>query len=174
MCEGMACIETGQGRGGTLHLTIPKEKVMIPIVILLIEDNPGDVRLTKETFKEGKVHNRIHVVVNGEEAIDFLQRRHRYANAVRPDLILLDLKLPKKDGREVLREIKGDPDLRSIPVVVLTTSRAEGDSIRAHDEHANGFMSKPVDLDEFFKVIRTIKGFWATIVKLRQGDRDGR
>jgi CheY-like chemotaxis protein len=137
-----------------------------PVEILLVEDNPGDVRLTQEAFKEGKVRNNLHVAVDGVEAMAFLRREGKYADAVRPDIILLDLNLPKKDGREVLAEIKGDLELKRIPVVVLTTSEAEQDILRAYGLHANCYITKPVDLDQFMSVIQSIEDFWLTIVKL--------
>lgn len=136
------------------------------IEILMVEDNPGDVRLTVEALKDGKVRNRLNVVEDGVEALAFLRREGKYAQAPRPDLILLDLNLPKKDGREVLAEVKADPDLRRIPVVVLTTSRAEEDVLRAYDLNANCYITKPVSLDQFIKVVRSIEEFWLTIVKL--------
>jgi len=138
------------------------------IEILLVEDNPGDVRLTQETFKDTKVRNSMHVVMDGIEAMAFLRREGKYAGVTRPDLILLDLNLPKKDGREVLAEIKADEDLRSIPVVVLTTSKAEQDIFRAYDQHANCYITKPVNLDQFINVVKCIEEFWFTIVKLPQ------
>jgi CheY-like chemotaxis protein len=137
-----------------------------PIEILLVEDNPGDVRLTLEALKEGKVLNKLHVVKDGVEAIEFLNRQKKFSKAVRPDLILLDLNLPKKDGREVLAEIKNDPNLRRIPVVVLTTSKSEQDILESYDQHANCYITKPVDLNQFMEVIRSIEDFWLTIVNL--------
>jgi len=137
-----------------------------PIEVLLVEDNPGDVRLTREALKEGKVSNNLHVAADGVEALAFLRREGRYAAAVHPDLILLDLNLPRKGGREVLEEIKGDPALRHIPVVILTSSQAEQDIARAYDLHANCYISKPVDLDQFIRVVRSIEEFWFTVVKL--------
>lgn len=137
-----------------------------PIEVLLVEDNPGDVRLTKEALKEGKVRNNLHVVSDGVEAIAFLRREGRYAGAVRPDLILLDLNLPRMDGREVLREVKSDPALLNIPIVVLTSSEAEQDIARAYELHANCYISKPVDLDQFIHVVQSIEDFWFTVVKL--------
>jgi chemotaxis family two-component system response regulator Rcp1 len=137
-----------------------------PVEILLVEDNPGDVRLTREALREGKVRNNLYVASDGVEALAFLRREGRYADAVRPDLVLLDLNLPRKDGREVLEEIKADPALRYIPVVVLTSSQAEQDILRAYDLHANCYVSKPVDLDQFIHVVRSIEDFWFTIVKL--------
>jgi chemotaxis family two-component system response regulator Rcp1 len=137
-----------------------------PIDILLIEDNPGDVRLTVEALKEGKVHNRLSVCADGVEALAFLRREGQYADAPRPDVILLDLNLPKKDGREVLGEIKADERLRRIPVVVLTTSKAEQDILKSYSLHANCYITKPVDLEQFITVVRSIEDFWLTIVKL--------
>jgi len=137
-----------------------------PVEILLVEDNPGDVRLTEEALKEGKVLNNIHLANDGVEAMSFLQKEGKYIDAVRPDLILLDLNLPKKDGREVLMEIKKDEALRRIPVVVLTTSKAEEDIIRTYDYHANCFITKPVDFDQFIKVVKSIEDFWLSVVKL--------
>ncbi len=137
-----------------------------PIEILLVEDSPGDVRLTQEALKDGKVRNHLHVVSDGVEAEQFLHRQGPFADAPRPDLILLDLNLPRKDGRELLGEIKTDPALRRIPVVVLTTSSAEEDILRSYDLHANSYITKPVDLDQFMNVIRQIEGFWLTVVQL--------
>ncbi len=138
------------------------------IDILLVEDNPGDVRLTQEALKEAKVRNNLHVVEDGVEAMEFLQRKGKYADAPHPDLVLLDLNLPRKDGREVLEEIKADERLKRIPVVVLTTSRAEEDILRSYNLHANCYVNKPVDLDEFIKIVKSIEDFWLTIVKLPQ------
>ena len=137
-----------------------------PIEILMVEDNPGDVRLTVEALKEGKVRNKLHVVEDGVEAMAFLHGEGEYADAPRPDLILLDLNLPKKDGREVLAEIKGDPNLRRIPVVVLTVSEANEDILKTYDLHANCYVTKPVDLDQFIVVVKSVEDFWLTIVKL--------
>jgi len=137
-----------------------------PIDILLVEDNLGDVRLTREAFKEGKVLNNLMVAQDGIEALSLLKREGKFANAVRPDIILLDLNLPKMDGREVLAEIKMDSSLRRIPVVVLTTSKAEEDIIKTYDLHANCYIAKPVDLDKFITVVKSIEDFWFTIVKL--------
>lgn len=134
--------------------------------ILLVEDNPGDVRLTMEALKEGRILNEVRVVEDGVEALDFLHRAGKYADAPRPDLILLDLNLPKKDGREVLAEIKEDEALKKIPVVVLTTSAAERDILRAYHLHANCYITKPVDLEQFIRVVQLIEDFWLTIVKL--------
>ncbi|MHB8866274.1 MAG: response regulator [Pirellulaceae bacterium] len=137
-----------------------------PIDILLVEDNPGDVDLTKEALEGAKVSNRLHVVDNGEQAMDFLCRRGEHADAPRPDLILLDLNLPKKDGREVLEEIKANRDLAEIPVVILTTSAADEDVGRAYQLHANCYITKPVNFTEFLKVIQAIEDFWLTTVRL--------
>ena len=137
-----------------------------PIDILLVEDNAGDARLTVEALRESKVSNSVSVVKGGVQAIAYLRGRGQFADATRPDLILLDLNLPRKDGREVLAEIKEDDDLKRIPVVVLTTSQAEQDILRAYDLHANCFITKPADLEQFLKVVRTIEDFWLTIVKL--------
>ena len=141
-----------------------------PVEVLLVEDNPGDVRLTLEALKDGKVNNHLSVVEDGVEALAFLRREGKYADASRPDLILLDLNLPKKDGREVLAEIKTDEDLKRIPVVVLTTSKAEKDILRTYNLHANCYISKPVDFDQFVIVVRLIEDFWFTIVKLPRGE----
>jgi len=137
-----------------------------PIEVLLVEDNPGDVRLTIEALKEAKVSNNLHIAVDGVEAMAFLRREGKFAEAPHPDLVLLDLNLPKKDGREVLAEIKSDPALRRIPVVVMTTSKAEEDILRSYDLHANCYITKPVDLDQFITVVKSIEDFWLTIVKL--------
>ena len=137
-----------------------------PAEILLVEDNPGDVRLTRETLKESQLIHRLSVTVDGVEALAFLRREGRYTGETRPDLILLDLNLPKKDGREVLAEIKADENLRRIPVIVLTTSSAEQDILRIYDLHANCYITKPVDLDQFSAVVKSIEAFWFTIVKL--------
>lgn len=137
-----------------------------PIGILLVEDSPGDVRLTQEVLKEAKVLNQLHVVGDGAEAMTFLRREGKYTNFPRPDLILLDLNLPKKDGREVLGEIKSDENLRRIPVVILTVSKSEEDVFKSYDLHANCYITKPVDLDQFLKVVKSIEEFWLTIVKL--------
>ncbi|HEY0095744.1 MAG TPA: response regulator [Archangium sp.] len=137
-----------------------------PIQILLVEDNPGDVRLTIEALKEGKVSNNLSVARDGVEALAFLRREGPHGKAARPDLILLDLNLPKKDGREVLAEIKDDSSLRRIPVVVLTTSKAEEDILRTYDLHANCYITKPVDLEQFISVVRSIDDFWLSVVRL--------
>jgi CheY-like chemotaxis protein len=137
-----------------------------PVEILLVEDNPGDVRLTIEGLKEGKVANNLHVAKDGAEAMAFLRREGQHAGAVRPDLILLDLNLPLMDGREVLSAIKSDPRLKTIPVVVLTTSRAEQDVLRSYELQANCYITKPVDLEQFITVVKSIEDFWLTIVTL--------
>jgi two-component system, chemotaxis family, response regulator Rcp1 len=137
-----------------------------PIEILLVEDNPGDVRLTIEALKEAKVRNHLSVAKDGVEALAFLRREGSYTDVARPDLILLDLNLPRKDGREVLAEIKADASLRAIPVVILTTSRAEQDVLRSYELHANCYITKPVDLDQFITVVKSIESFWLTIVTL--------
>lgn len=136
-----------------------------PIEILLIEDNPGDARLAIEALRDAKVHNNLSWVGNGEEALHFLRKEGKYAQSARPDLILLDLNLPRKDGREVLGDIKADNNLKRIPVVVLTTSQAEEDILRVYNLNANCYISKPVDLDQFIKVVKTIEDFWLSIVK---------
>ena len=137
-----------------------------PIDILLVEDNPGDVRLTREGLRDGKLSNTLHVVEDGVEALAYLRREGAYANAIRPDLILLDLNLPKKDGREVLAEVKADPALRLIPVVILTTSQAEEDVIASYGLCANCFVTKPVALEQFLTVVKAIGSFWLSIVTL--------
>jgi two-component system, chemotaxis family, response regulator Rcp1 len=136
------------------------------IQVLLVEDNPGDVRLTKEALKEGKLLNQLTVVGDGVEALSFLRKEGIYADALQPELILLDLNLPKKDGREVLAEIKADPNLRRIPVVVLTTSSSEEDILKIYDLHANCYITKPVDLEQFMGVVKSIEDFWVSVVKL--------
>jgi two-component system, chemotaxis family, response regulator Rcp1 len=134
--------------------------------VLLVEDNPGDIRLTTEAMKDAKCPNRLHIVRDGAEAIAFLHRQLTYASAVRPDLILLDLNLPKKNGREVLEEIKSDLELKRIPVVVLTTSTSEEDVLTSYQLHANSFVAKPVDFESFMEVVRIIDEFWLALVKL--------
>jgi CheY-like chemotaxis protein len=136
------------------------------IEILMVEDNPGDVRLTREALKDHKVWNRLHVVEDGVAALDFVYRRAPHEKAPRPDLILLDLNLPRKDGREVLATIKGDPDLKTIPVVILTTSQAEEDVVRAYNLSANCYVTKPVDFEQFTRIVRAIEQFWLTVVTL--------
>lgn len=140
-----------------------------PIEILLIEDNPGDADLAREALDGSKVRNTLHVVGDGVEAMNFLRRTGSHASAPRPDLILLDLNLPKKDGREVLAEVKSDADLKRIPVVILTTSNDEADILRTYNLHANCFITKPIDLNQFIKVVRSIEDFWLCIVKLPNG-----
>ncbi len=137
-----------------------------PIEILLVEDNPGDVRLTKEALKEGKVYSNLHTVKDGVEAMEYLRREGKYKDVPRPDIILLDLNLPRKDGREVLEEIKRDEKLKRIPVVVLTTSKAEEDVLRTYNLHANCYVTKPVDLEKVMVVVKTIDSFWLTVVTL--------
>ena len=136
------------------------------IEILLVEDNPGDVELTREALNAAKVSNRLHVVDDGAEAVDFLFKRGKFADAPRPDIILLDLNLPKKDGKQVLSEIKAEPGLAQIPVVVLTTSQAEEDIVRAYQLHANCYISKPVDFNQFLRIVASIEEFWLSVVKL--------
>lgn len=137
-----------------------------PIEILMVEDNPGDVRLTQEALKDAKVSNTLHVVEDGVAALEFLYRHGTYSDAPRPDLILLDLNLPKKNGREVLEEVKQDTRLKTIPVVILTTSQAEEDILRAYSLHANCYITKPVDFVQFIKIVRSIEDFWLSIVTL--------
>ncbi|MGA2386103.1 MAG: response regulator [Candidatus Bathyarchaeia archaeon] len=137
-----------------------------PVDILLVEDNPGDVRLTKEALRDAKVLNEIYVAKDGVEAMEFLHRKGRFSKVPLPDLILLDLNLPRKDGREVLAEIKEHPILKHIPVVVLTTSKAEEDIVKTYNLHANAYITKPVDLDRFAEIIHVLNEFWFTIVKL--------
>jgi len=134
--------------------------------VLLVEDDPGDVVLIKEAFEFNKVHNALHVVSDGVQELDFLYRRNGHEGAPRPDLVLLDLNLPRKDGREVLEEVKADSDLRTIPIVVLTTSEAEEDILRSYDLHANAYVTKPVDFERFIEVVRLIDDFFVTVVKL--------
>ena len=142
------------------------DKEFRQIEILLIEDNPGDARLTQEAMRAAKMTNVLHVVEDGEQAMEFLRRRSRFKDAPRPDLILLDLNLPKKDGRSVLAEVKTDPDLRRIPVVVLTTSRSEEDVLQAYDMHANAYVTKPVNLEKFMRIVALIDEFWLNVVTL--------
>jgi two-component system, chemotaxis family, response regulator Rcp1 len=145
---------------------IDRDEQAAPIEILLVEDNLGDMRLTQEALKEGKVYSNLHWAKDGVEAIDFLKRQGKFDNVPRPDIILLDLNLPKKDGREVLEEIKTDEDLKRIPVVVLTTSKAEEDVLRSYALHANCYVTKPVDLEKFIVVVQSIDRFWLTVVTL--------
>ena len=137
-----------------------------PAQILLVEDNPGDVRLTKEAFEHGRIENDLHVVTDGAEALEFLYQRGEYTDAPRPDLVLLDLNLPRKNGDEVLEELKADSDLRSIPVIVLTSSKAEEDIARSYELHANAYLTKPVDPDEFIETVRAFEKFWFSVVRL--------
>jgi len=141
------------------------------IEVLLVEDSPGDVRLTQEAFKDAKVHINLHVASDGTEAMAFLRREGQHVNSPRPDLILLDLNLPKKDGREFLAEIKGSPKLKSIPVVILTTSSLDADILRSYMLHANCYISKPVDLSGFLDVVKSIDNFWLSVVKLPRQPR---
>lgn len=136
------------------------------VEVLLVEDNPGDARLTREALREGKLRNRIHHARDGVEALAFLRHEGEYRDAPVPDIILLDLNMPRKDGREVLAEIKADPKLRFIPVVILTTSEAENDIVRSYELHANCYITKPVDLDKFTKIVHTIEDFWLEVVTL--------
>jgi len=146
-------------------------RISKPIEILLVEDNPGDVRLTREALYDARVNNSLHVVNDGVEAMAFLHREGQYADAINPELILLDLNLPKKSGVEVLAEIKADEILRRIPVVVLTTSHAEQDIVRSYNLHANAYVVKPVDLEQFITVIKSIEGFWLEVVRLPLDDK---
>ena len=140
--------------------------ISTPIEILLVEDSRGDIGLIEEVFEEAKIRNNLYVAEDGEEAIQFLNKKGQYADVPRPDIILLDLNLPKKDGREVLEEVKSDETLRNIPIVVLTTSRAEEDILKSYNLHANAYITKPVDFDQFIKVIKSIEDFWLEVVKL--------
>jgi CheY-like chemotaxis protein len=142
------------------------EEQAVPINILLVEDSPADVRLTREALKNGHLINNLHVVENGVDAMAFLRREAPFADAPRPDIILLDLNLPLMDGREVLAEVKNDPDLHVIPVVILTTSTAEQDILKTYDLHANCYITKPVDIEGFLNTMRSLKQFWLSIVKL--------
>ncbi|GAA1568778.1 response regulator [Dactylosporangium siamense] len=146
-------------------MTAPRES-SLPIEVLLVEDDPGDVLMTQEAFEEHKVRNKLNVVQDGEEALAYLRREGPHADAPRPDLILLDLNLPRVDGRQVLQAIKEDPDLRRIPVVVLTTSQADEDILRSYSLHANAYVTKPVDFDSFIAVVRQIDEFFVSVVKL--------
>ena len=148
-----------------------RDRMAPPVEILLVEDNPGDVRLTQEALKEGKVYNNLHWAKDGVEALDFLKKKGKHATAPRPDIILLDLNLPKKDGREVLAVIKNDADLKHIPVVVLTTSEAEEDVLKSYSLHANCYVTKPVDLEKFIHVVQSIDRFWLTVVTLPPAEK---
>ena len=143
------------------------------VEILLVEDNPGDARLTLEAFKEGKVRTNLNIVDDGQKAMDYLRKEGKYADKPRPDIVLLDLNLPKKDGRQVLAEVKADSDLKLIPVVILTTSRAEEDILNTYDHHANCYITKPVDLSQFMEVVKSIENFWLTLVKLPRSEGNG-
>lgn len=156
MSDATSSINTGQGGRA--------------VEILLVEDNPGDVRLTQEALRAGKVWNRMHHAADGDAALAFLRREGIYADAPRPDAILLDLNLPRKDGREVLSEIKGDPQFATIPVVILTTSRAEEDVLKSYGLHANCYIVKPLDFNRFAEVVSAIESFWFCIVKLPPGE----
>jgi CheY-like chemotaxis protein len=138
------------------------------ISVLLVEDDPGDVVLIREAFEHNKLYNTLHVVSDGVQALEYLRGEGEHAGAPRPDLVLLDLNLPRKDGREVLAEVKADPDLRTIPIVVLTTSEAEEDIVRSYDLHANAYVTKPVDFERFIEVVRQIDDFFVSVVKLPQ------
>ena len=140
-----------------------------PIQILLVEDSPADIELTQRMLRDAKIANDVHVVEDGEQAIAFVRRSGEFDGAPTPDLVLLDLNLPKKDGREVLEEMKGDPELRRIPIVVLTTSAEERDVLRAYDSYVNAYVTKPLDIDSFTSVARSIEDFWMTFVKLPSG-----
>ena len=137
-----------------------------PVEILLVEDNEGDIGLVEEVFEEGRINNNLSVAEDGDEAMMFLRKEGQFANVTRPDLILLDLNLPGKDGREVLKEVKEDNNLKKIPVVVLTTSKAEEDILKSYDLHANSYITKPVDFNQFMNVIKSIESFWLEVVKL--------
>lgn len=140
-----------------------------PIEILLVEDNPADIRLAKEALRDGKVINNLSVVTDGAEAISYVCQRGKYSDSPVPDLILLDLNLPKKSGMEVLHAVKSDPQLKRIPVVILTTSKADEDIVKGYDNHANCYITKPIDLTQFLEVVRQIETFWLTIVSLPSG-----
>ena len=142
------------------------QSAQLPIEILLVEDDPGDVLMTKEAFVDYKIANRLTVLTNGEDAIAYMRKQGRFADVVTPDLVLLDLNLPRRDGREVLHEIKNDPELRRVPVVILTTSEAEEDVIAAYNLHANAYVRKPVDFDQFVAAVRAIDDFFITVVRL--------
>ena len=145
--------------------------IIKPVEIFLVEDSQGDIDLIREVLEESKLKNTLTVAVDGEEALNYLKRKGRYANATRPDLVILDLNLPKKDGREVLAEMKSSPDLKSIPVVIMTTSREEEDILNMYNLHANCYITKPIDFEQFTKVVKSIEDFWFTIVKLPNGEK---
>jgi len=137
-----------------------------PVEILLAEDNPGDVKLTRKALEQGKIINNLHVVTDGVEAMAYLRQEGEYADRPRPDLVLLDLNMPRKDGREVLQDIKSDDDLRRIPVVVMTSSQAEEDIVQSYDLHANAYVTKPIDFDGFLDVVGSLEDFWLSVVKM--------
>ncbi len=145
---------------------MPRNEKLGPIEILLVDDNPGDIRLTQEALKESKVLNNIHIVEDGMEALEFLRKEGKFKNVITPDIVLLDLNLPKRNGREVLADIKADDFLKKIPVVILTMSRAEEDILKSYALHANCYITKPVDMDQFIKIVRSIENFWFSIVRL--------
>ncbi len=151
-------------------MTAPPPPNAKSIDVLLVEDDPGDTLMIREAFEDNKVRNELSSVTDGVQALEFLRREGDHAGAPRPDLILLDLNLPRKDGREVLAEIKADDDLRTIPVVILTTSQAEEDVLRSYELHANAYVTKPVDFERFIEVVRQIDNFFVTVVKLPNGD----
>ena len=140
-----------------------------PVDILLVEDNPGDVRLTEEAFKDARINNELHVVTDGEAALDYLHRRGEYEDVTRPQLVLLDLNIPKVNGLEVLEEVRDDPDLTTLPVIILTSSRAEEDIVKGYELHTNAYITKPIGPDEFLKVVRSFEEFWLTLVELPDG-----
>ena len=150
----------------------PNESSLHPIEILLVEYNPGDSMLAKESLKESKLKNNLYIAEDGVEAMNFLYKTGKYSKMPRPDLVILDLNLPKKDGREVLAEIKNDDNLKRIPVVILTISKAEEDILKTYNLHANCYVTKPLDLDQFMKVVKSIEDFWLTIVKLPNGKNE--
>jgi CheY-like chemotaxis protein len=151
-------------------MTAPPPPNAKPIDVLLVEDDPGDTLMIREAFEDNKVRNRLSAVTDGVQALEFLRREGEHAGAPRPDLILLDLNLPRKDGREVLAEIKADENLRTIPVVILTTSQAEEDVLRSYNLHANAYVTKPVDFERFIEVVRQIDNFFVTVVTLPNGE----
>ena len=165
----MATEELAVAEPRTRQVPISSNGIDGAVEILLVEDNPADARLTREVFEGGRLATHINVVQDGDEALAFLRREGRYADSPRPKLVLLDLNLPRKDGREVLQELKSDPSLSRIPVIVLTTSAAEADILHAYDLQANCFITKPLDLDEFFDVVRAIEDFWLTTARLPSG-----